>query len=264
MRFRSPKRSSVVLALLLVVLPFCAGSGLIAQSKIYSYVNKFGMKVITNIPTTTTDQALHNAKSAKTLATQLLVQSDIRAQQAGLVSARTVPSRTRSIRSLGPDAIDAIIVRNTLKYGLDPGLIRALIKAESDFDVQAVSSDGALGLMQLMPDTAKRYGVRNAFDPEENIAGGVHYLSDLLDMFNGQVPLALAAYNAGENLVSRIQRVPNYPETKTYIARIGRLFDMEGSPFLTTDEEYQPPLRMVRRPDGVLEITNLENARSQN
>ena len=114
---------------------------------------------------------------------------------------------------------DAIIERHALTYGVDPVLVRAVILVESGFDPQCVSAKGARGLMQLMPETAKRYGVRESFDPEENIRGGVRYLGDLLAMFHNDLPRAIAAYNAGENAVIRYAGIPPYSETATYVKR---------------------------------------------
>src|SRR6478672_4833194 len=95
-------------------------------------------------------------------------------------------------------AYDAIIDRHAVAYGVDPVLVRAVIQVESNFDPQCVSNKGARGLMQLMPETAKRYGIRNISDPEENIRGGVRELAELLTMFHDDLPRALAAYNAGQ------------------------------------------------------------------
>ena len=106
-------------------------------------------------------------------------------------------------------------------HGVEPALVQAVITAESGFNPNAVSRAGASGLMQLMPDTARRYGVRNIFDPSENIHGGVKYLKDLLGMFNGDLKLALAGYNAGENAVIRAgHRIPPYAETQHYVPKV--------------------------------------------
>lgn len=105
-------------------------------------------------------------------------------------------------------------------YGVDKNLVHAVITAESGYNPQAVSRTGARGLMQLMPDTARRYGVRNSMDPAENIHGGVKYLHDLLVMFKGNMELAVAAYNAGENAVIRYGRVPPYAETLGYVPKV--------------------------------------------
>jgi len=104
--------------------------------------------------------------------------------------------------------------------GVDPALVRAIIKAESNFEPNATSRKGAQGLMQLMPGTARRYAIRDTFDPEANIRGGVRYLRFLQDLFPGQLALALAAYNAGENAVVRYNGIPPYPETRQYVNRV--------------------------------------------
>lgn len=112
------------------------------------------------------------------------------------------------------------ILRESGRYGLDPNLVEAVIATESNFNPWAVSAKGARGLMQLMPSTARRFGVKNIHDPSENIQGGVQYLRYLLDLFGGDLVLALAAYNAGEGVVQNLGRVPNYQETRQYVDRV--------------------------------------------
>ena len=116
-------------------------------------------------------------------------------------------------------AYDAIIERYAVKHGVDPVLVRAVIAVESNFDPRCVSHKGARGLMQLMPETAKRYGVRDIFDVEQNIRGGVRYLADLLELFPNDLSRTLAAYNAGEGAVIRTGGIPPYEETATYVKR---------------------------------------------
>lgn len=114
-----------------------------------------------------------------------------------------------------------IIANAARLHGLDAKLVHAVIRAESGYNEHAISPKGAVGLMQLIPATAQRYGVLNSHDPTENISGGTRYLRDLLKMFNGNVELALAGYNAGENAVIRAgHRIPPYPETMAYVPKV--------------------------------------------
>ncbi len=116
---------------------------------------------------------------------------------------------------------DHLITRASEKYNVDSALVKAVIKAESNFNHQAVSPKGARGLMQLMPATANSLQVRDSFHPENNIEGGVRYLRYLLNLFKGNLSLALAAYNAGEAAVARHHyNIPPYRETQTYVRRV--------------------------------------------
>ncbi|OPY93272.1 MAG: Membrane-bound lytic murein transglycosylase C precursor [Syntrophaceae bacterium PtaU1.Bin231] len=121
----------------------------------------------------------------------------------------------------GPPAhYDALIARTAGKYGVDRALVKAVIKAESNFDSKAVSKRGAKGLMQLMPKTAEKLGVGDCFHPGDNIEGGIRHLAYLLDLYQGNIPLVLAAYNAGETAVARHGGIPPYLETRTYISSV--------------------------------------------
>jgi soluble lytic murein transglycosylase len=124
----------------------------------------------------------------------------------------------------GAGAYEDIIYVASMKYGVDPPLVKAIVKAESDFDPQAVSKVGARGLMQLMPETARLMGVANVHDPAENIEGGTRYLSGLLEKFDWQVPMAVAAYNAGETAVHRYGAVPPFEETQEFVKKVLRYY----------------------------------------
>jgi soluble lytic murein transglycosylase-like protein len=128
----------------------------------------------------------------------------------------------------GNTRIDELIRSNATRFGLDPYLVFCVIEHESHFHVRAVSPKGARGLMQLMPGTASRFGVRRSFDPAENIFGGTQYLKELLGMFDGRLDLALASYNAGEGAVFKYGgNVPPYRETREYVRRISQRYGVE-------------------------------------
>ena len=119
-----------------------------------------------------------------------------------------------------------IPLTNTLSawYGLDPKLVLSVIAVESNFETGAQSPKAAMGLMQLIPGTAERFNVRNAYDTTQNLRGGMRYLRWLLSYYRGNVAYTLAAYNAGEKRVDRFQGVPPFPETRAYVQRVGRLY----------------------------------------
>lgn len=119
---------------------------------------------------------------------------------------------------------DRHIAEAVRKYDVPFSLVKAVIKVESDFDPNAVSHAGACGLMQIMPETAKDLGVKNSFDPRENILGGVRYLRTLLDRFNGSIPLALAGYNAGPDRVGPLREIPRIEETERYVEKVMEYF----------------------------------------
>jgi soluble lytic murein transglycosylase-like protein len=133
-------------------------------------------------------------------------------------STRTIPVRAYDIIRADPQALDGYIQTAALNHQVAPLLIKAVIKAESNFDSNAVSVKGAQGLMQLMPCTAKNLRVANPFDPLQNINGGTKHLRQLLDSYNGDVELSLAAYNAGPGNVKGA--IPNIPETRTYVSKV--------------------------------------------
>lgn len=129
--------------------------------------------------------------------------------------------RTRFWAASGnPQEYEHLIQASAAKYGVSPALVKAVIQAESGYNPNAVSRAGASGLMQLMPGTAKQLKVTDAFNPQQNVDGGVRYLKFLLDTFRGDVTLALAAYNAGLGKVAKYGGVPPYEETRTYVSRV--------------------------------------------
>lgn len=142
------------------------------------------------------------------------------------------------------------------KHNVDPRLVKAVIRAESNWNPSAVSNKGAIGMMQLMPKTASDMGVGNPLNPEENIEGGVKYLRHLLDKFNGNLTLALAAYNAGPARVEKVGGVPSIPETINYVKRI--MNDYSGGTGWPSGSG-SPKIRMVVLEDGSVLFTNAFN-----
>ena len=160
-----------------------------AEDKIQAFMNPNGKIVFTNLVDNTPTPAVANAPN------------DTGAQEM-------------------PGSIKTLVESISANHGVDAELVRAVMKTESNYNRWAVSNKGALGLMQLIPSTGRRYGVRDFFDPQQNIDGGVRYLKFLLEKFNGDLDLSLAAYNAGENLVERLGRIPPIPETTNYVRRV--------------------------------------------
>ena len=159
-----------------------------------------------------------------------------------------------------PTKIDSIIDRVSSHYQVDPKLVHAMIRVESNYDPSAVSSKGAMGLMQLIPSTAERFGVRNPFDPKQNIQGGVSYLKYLLNLFGGNLPLSLAAYNAGEERVIRSGGIPAIPETEHYVRAITHLYqskNADSAAMAAPAEQIMPIVRYVDS-QGVIHFTNAE------
>ncbi len=154
--------------------------------------------------------------------------------------------------------IDSVIDAAAKKNNVDANLVRALIKQESNFNPSAVSNKGAMGLMQLMPGTARQLGVTDPFDPQQNVNAGVRHLKALLDNYNGDVRLGLAAYNAGEGAVARNKGVPPYRETQDYVKRITENAGVANQPGTRVVGSAAAPVKMYRGSDGVLRMTNTE------
>lgn len=181
----------------LLVLPYIAGAD------IYKYVDKHGRVHLTDRPAHTGYKRL--VKTWK-----------------GWEEAKVDYRRAGQNRK----KYEPAILTAAKSHRLPPALVHAVITAESAYDPNAVSKAGAVGLMQLMPGTAERYGVRNRRDPVANVVGGTRYLRDLLNMFDNDLVLALAAYNAGENAVIRNGRkIPPYKETQTYVRRVLKYYN---------------------------------------
>jgi soluble lytic murein transglycosylase-like protein len=154
------------------------------------------------------------------------------------------------------EEIDASIAMAAARHNVDPNLVRAVVKVESNFNSNAVSRKGAIGLMQLMPSTAKQLKVNNPFDADQNIDGGVRHLKQLLENYNGDVNLTLAAYNAGSGAVARSAGVPRFAETQNYVRRITNLY--YGGFDLRPSGPAHDPVKVQRDARGVLYISNTD------
>jgi Transglycosylase SLT domain/Domain of unknown function (DUF4124) len=144
----------------------------------------------------------------------------------------------------------SIVHEKASAYNLDPSLIKAVIKTESNWNSRAMSRKGAMGLMQLMPSTANDLNVHDPFDPEENIEGGTKYLKYLLEHFNGDLTLALAAYNAGPKTVEKFGYVPPISETRQYVKKVLSLYN-GGSPY---EQNSSDPVKKEKKPDPIYKI----------
>ncbi len=154
--------------------------------------------------------------------------------------------------------IDAAIDESAARHNVDPNLVRAVIKVESNFNPNAVSRKGAMGLMQLMPQTARQLNVTNPFDPEQNIDAGVRHLKKLMESFGGDLRLSLAAYNAGAGAVTRSAGIPHIAETREYVRRITQLYNGGDSNWSFAGGASHEPIRVQRDAQGVLYFSNTD------
>jgi len=171
-------------------------------------------------------------------------------------------ARTNFLRSNGPISqqdVDAAIEQAAARHNVDPNLVRSVIKVESNFNPNAVSRNGAMGLMQLMPSTARSLHVTNPFDPQQNVDAGVRHLKKLLESYGGNIKLSLAAYNAGAGAVARSSGVPRFAETQNYVRRITEIYYGGGQPgSRVVGNVVHDPVRVQRDARGVLYISNTD------
>jgi len=132
----------------------------------------------------------------------------------------------KSSNSYSTNKYDHYITEASKKHGVSFLLLKAIINVESDFNPKAVSKAGALGLMQIMPENIRRFSIRDPFNPGENIMGGTYYLKKLLERYNGKLPLALAAYNAGPTMVDRYNGIPPIEETQNYVKKVMKSYNI--------------------------------------
>jgi soluble lytic murein transglycosylase-like protein len=162
-------------------------------------------------------------------------------------------------RAFTQQDIDTAIDEAAARHHVDPSLVRSVVKVESNFNPNAVSRKGAMGLMQLMPSTARSLNVSNPFDPQQNVDAGVRHLRRLLDSYNGDVRLSLAAYNAGSGAVARSAGVPHFRETQNYVRRITNMYGGGSEPGSNIfGNPVHEPVVVERDARGVLHMSNTE------
>jgi transglycosylase-like protein with SLT domain len=187
-------------------------------------------------------------RAARTAASEVNTYLDGRAQSHQILN-----------RAFTQEDVDAAIEQAAARHNVDPNLVRSVVKVESNFNPNAVSRKGAMGLMQLMPSTARSLNVSNPFDPAENVEAGVRHLRRLLDSYGGNVSLSLAAYNAGSGAVARSAGVPHFRETQNYVRRITNLYNGGSEPgSYIFGSPAHDPVRVERDARGVLHISNTE------
>jgi len=258
-----PVKSRLICLLAIISLLACCGSALYGQ--VYSYFDANGVRIFTNIPPSGLVQDLRISGAPvppPPAPTQVKKSAPPKpgVPPKGTAAAKTAP---QPAQVLDPGAYDEIITRYAVEFSLDPKLLQSMIATESGFNPYAVSPKGAQGLMQLMPDTAARLGVTNPFDPEDNISGGARYIRFLLDTFadrpEDNLILSLAAYNAGENLVQKLGRIPNIRETNEYVRGIIQRYGKRTMDVPAAAVPAIPTPSTFRYFDekGVLNLTNI-------
>jgi hypothetical protein len=227
-----------LMKIILIVCGFIVVAISFSYADVYQYIAEDGVVCYTDLPFDKKAEIVFREK----------VKSTSSQQQAD----RTDYKNTTNYHS--------IVHEKATKYNVDPLLVKAVIKTESNWNERAVSRKGAMGLMQLMPSTASDMNVRNPFNPEENIEGGVKYLRYLLERFNGDLTLALAAYNAGPKWVEKFGVIPPITETKQYVNKVLSLYNGKAGYSLTTadtEKEKRPePIYKVSLKDGTVLFTN--------
>ena len=173
-----------------------------------------------------------------------------------LPSEASLLGKNRPALNLDRDGAEKLVREAAERHSVDPALVRAVIETESNWNPSAVSRRGAVGLMQLIPTTAQRFGVNDLYSPQQNVDAGVKYLKTLLERYNGNLDLALAAYNAGEGAVDRAHGVPSFRETRNYVQKVQSAYFRPGSGRLDGAFINPRAIRKETNPSGRVIFTN--------
>lgn len=239
MRSLSSSVAILVATLVLGVIP--------ARGQIMSYLDSNGKRVFVNAEVSAAPKAA-KVPFLRTAATGVLSRST----QASFANS----TELSALQLANRQKIEEMIREVSTRYHVDPALVRAVIQTESNWNTSAVSRKGALGLMQLGPGTAQALGVSNAFDPRQNLDGGVRYLHMLLERYNGDLDRTLAAYNAGPGAVDRAGGIPRYRETRDYVQKVTDSYFRPGSDRLPRAFEERRPIYRAVAADGRVVFTN--------
>src|ERR1700694_1253951 len=238
-------RHSKTFGILLATLVLCA---IPAHGQIVSYLDSDGRRVFINSDPTPAVRVTTTSLRGFTSA-------------AGTTphTSQTPPAASPELRAAelaNRQKIEVMVREVSARYNVDPALIRSVIETESNWNSKAISSKGALGLMQLVPGTARQLGVNNAFDPKQNLDGGVRYLHTLLERYNGDLDRALAAYNAGPGDVWRARGVPHFRETRDYVRKVTDSYFRPSSDRLSRASNASRPIYQTVAEDGRVVFTN--------
>lgn len=231
------KRAAIAVCIILVTLALFAVP---AGAQIASVTDEFGRRLFIN----DNPPILLKPMPAKPRATIYLPAES------------PLTGRSRPAMNLDRDGVEKIVREAAERHRVDPALVRAVIQTESGWNPSAVSRKGAAGLMQLIPGTAQRFGADDVFNPRQNIDAGVRYLKTLLERYNGNLDLALAAYNAGEGAVARHGGMPPFRETRNYVQRVQDAYFRPGSGHLATGWIASRPIHKETAASGRIVFTN--------
>jgi soluble lytic murein transglycosylase-like protein len=249
------RRISNSVVILLGLLVLCS---IPANAQIVSYLDSAGKRVFINAdpPRVTASRdkssASKNSGNSGNLIDFGLTKIAFQNNQHSFYSAAELPAAALANR----EKLEQMIHEVSARYRVDAALVRAVIETESHYNMSAISKRGAVGLMQLIPGTAQQLGVRNAFDPKQNLDGGVRYLRNLLERYNGDLDRALAAYNAGPRAVDRAGGVPRIRETREYVQKVTDSYNRPDSDRLPRALIAPDPIYKAVEANGRVIFTN--------